>query len=140
MELFSFANGIFLLFLLAISIVDIRRQIIYDEWLVVMGALGLAMSALHFGTGAVNALWGGAAGFLLFYIIRKVSRGGMGGGDVKLALVLGLWLGVENLLVSLYIAFLAGAAVGIVIYFIRGTRIIPFAPFMALGAELALFI
>jgi len=41
---------------------------------------------------------------------------------------------------SLYIAFLAGAAVGIVIYFIRGTRIIPFAPFMALGAELALFI
>jgi prepilin signal peptidase PulO-like enzyme (type II secretory pathway) len=61
----------------------------------------------------------------------------MGFGDVKLATVLGLFLGGE-VLVALLIALLAGSVAGLVMLIRHGwaarSRAIPFAPFLALGA------
>lgn len=63
----------------------------------------------------------------------------MGFGDVKLAAVLGAMLGWQNLLVALFLAFVLGAAGGVIGRLLGGERVIPFGPYLALGGLLALF-
>jgi len=63
----------------------------------------------------------------------------MGFGDVKLAAVLGAFLGWERLLVGIFLAVTLGAIGGIVGRIAGGTRMIPFGPYLLLGALCALF-
>jgi leader peptidase (prepilin peptidase)/N-methyltransferase len=68
----------------------------------------------------------------------------MGMGDVKLAGVLGLFLGVE-VIPGLLIAFLLGTLVGLVVIARKGARegrktAVPFGPFLAVGAVVALWV
>jgi leader peptidase (prepilin peptidase) / N-methyltransferase len=81
----------------------------------------------------------GAGGFLLAAALIRPD--GMGLGDVKLAAVLGFYLGgavIEAMLIS----FAAGSVAGLVLLIRHGwrarSRTIPFAPFLALGALLAI--
>lgn len=102
--------------------------------------LGVACLCGADGRAFVRAVVAGAALFCLFLVLRIVSPAGMGGGDVKLAGVVGLalgWLGWEVLLIGVLSAFLLGGAVAGVLLLARRadrrTRI-PFGPFMLLGA------
>jgi leader peptidase (prepilin peptidase)/N-methyltransferase len=87
----------------------------------------------------------GAALFFsaLFYFYLKVRKiEGLGFGDVKMALLMGLFLGVNRLAVAILLASLSGLLVGL--YFILFRRkdfklALPFGPFLALGSYLALF-
>jgi len=63
----------------------------------------------------------------------------MGFGDVKLAAILGVILGWQNLLVALMLSFIIGAVGGIASKFAGGGRIIPFGPYLAIGGMVALF-
>jgi leader peptidase (prepilin peptidase)/N-methyltransferase len=63
----------------------------------------------------------------------------MGFGDVKLAAVLGAMLGVQNLLVALLLAFFFGAVGGLIGKALGGGRVVPFGPYLVLGALAALF-
>src|SRR5690606_8725759 len=63
----------------------------------------------------------------------------MGFGDVKLAAVLGAFLGWERLLVGIFLAVTIGAIGGIIGRLAGGTRMIPFGPYLLLGALCALF-
>jgi leader peptidase (prepilin peptidase)/N-methyltransferase len=90
----------------------------------------------------------GVATFLFFIIISLgfsllLKKESMGGGDIKLVFLLGLFLGFPNIIISLYIAFLTGAAVGIILILWRKKSFrkatIPFGPFLILGAILSLF-
>ena len=87
-----------------------------------------------------NLIAGAAAGgFLLIAAIAYPA--GMGMGDVKLAAVMGLFLG-RSVGPALFIGFAAGALVGIALVAARGPAArkqgVPFAPFLALGGMLAL--
>jgi leader peptidase (prepilin peptidase)/N-methyltransferase len=81
----------------------------------------------------------GAAGFLLAAAV--ICPDGMGLGDVKLAGVLGVYLGAA-VIEAMLVAFAAGSAVGLVLLARHGwaarSRTIPFAPCLALGALVAL--
>ncbi|MBM3255903.1 MAG: prepilin peptidase [Candidatus Moranbacteria bacterium] len=81
-----------------------------------------------------------AAGF--FYFIVWVSRETwMGRGDVQLAFLLGLFLGVGKTLVALFFAFQTGAVVGLVLMLFGRAQMktaLPFGPFLILGAFLSL--
>jgi leader peptidase (prepilin peptidase) / N-methyltransferase len=82
---------------------------------------------------------------LFFLLLFLITRGkGMGFGDVKFAFLMGLVLGFPNIIISLYIAFLTGAIVGIILIIWRKKRIIgtsiPFGPFLVLGTFLAIFL
>jgi leader peptidase (prepilin peptidase)/N-methyltransferase len=84
----------------------------------------------------------GAGGFLL--IAALAYPGGMGMGDVKLAGMMGLFLGA-SVAPALLVALLAGVALGIVVIARAGAQAgrktaIPFGPFLALGALLAVFV
>lgn len=93
----------------------------------------------------VRAILAGAAMFAFYFLLAFVYPAGMGFGDVKLAGVLGIYLGWVSwgvVLVGGFAAFLLGAVVGIVVMVAghggRKTKL-PFGPFMMVGAFLALF-
>ncbi|GAA4749611.1 A24 family peptidase [Amnibacterium soli] len=108
----------------------------------VVGAVLLGTADLLRGDGvaAATAAAGAGAAALLFAVLWFVRPGGMGLGDVKLAAVLGLFLGqlgVGPLVVGVAAGFLLGAAFGVALLLLRrATRRsgIPFGPWMLLGA------
>jgi leader peptidase (prepilin peptidase)/N-methyltransferase len=128
--------------LVPIALIDLDHRIIPNR----LTALG-AVAALAIGAatdpGAVpQQLIAGAAagGFLLLAALAR--PGGMGMGDVKLAGMLGLFLGRE-VAVALLVALVAGTLVGLVVMRRRGVAegrrtAIPFGPFLALGGVVAL--
>jgi len=111
------------------------------------GILLLGIAALVRGdlTALAGAGIGGAGLFLLYLALAVFSRGGMGMGDVKLAAVLGLYLGFlgwGNLLVGAFAAFLFGGVFGLALMVVRraGRKSqIPFGPWMIAGAWLGVF-
>jgi len=83
----------------------------------------------------------GAAGFFLSIVL--ISRGKwMGLGDVKLAFLMGLFLGFPKILVALFLAFLIGAIIGIGLILTKRKTFgseVPFGPFLVTGTFIALF-
>ncbi len=135
-----FSAMLFSGFLLFLSALDIRYGMIFDRFLIPMGISGF-LSALSCGLWSMAE--GLAAAFFLgglMLLIRRASRGGMGGGDVKLCWVLGLWLGWDAGLMALMIAFFLGSLFGICVFFYRRNSGIemPFGPFLSLGAFFAM--
>lgn len=76
-----------------------------------------------------------SAGFLL--ILNLITRGkGMGMGDVKFAIFMGLLLGYPNIIVAFYVAFIVGAIYGLVLIIFKKANKksqVPFGPFLILG-------
>ncbi len=152
------------LFLLLISLIDLRLRIIPDELnvlLVAAGILVIALTAGGFGltsgsfVGSYAALfglrgniWGNHAAGLLFGLfffgsLVILTRGrGMGMGDVKLAASLGAVFGWPDIVFLVVLAFVVGSVVGFVQIVFRGKglkSLLPFGPFLALGAGLIFF-
>lgn len=139
---------VFFASLLAVTVIDLEHFIVPNRivvatlavsvpLLVAAAALDGDWSSLR--TAVVGAL--AAGGSLL--VVNLVSPRGMGMGDVKLAVVLGLFLGWINLahvLLGLFLGFLLGALGGVLLMVLgRRSRSdhLPFAPFLAGGAVLA---
>lgn len=89
-----------------------------------------------------NSLLGAAVGFFLLLLIAVISKGGMGGGDIKLFALLGFVLGIKMVLLSFFLATLFGALFGIIgllIGKLKRKNPIPFGPFIAVGTLAAYF-
>lgn len=83
-----------------------------------------------------------ASGFFLFIFLISGGKW-MGFGDVKLAVLLGLFLGFPNILTALFLAFFFGAAIGLMLMALgkKGLKSeIPFGPFLITGTFIALFL
>lgn len=128
--------------LIVVFFVDLEHQLIPDR-VVAPGALaGLVFAALQGRTALAEGLIGCGAGFAGFLVIAEVGtrllrKEAMGGGDVKFAGMLGLWLGWRGLLVGMFVAFLAGSLVGLPLMLLgrKGAREpLPFGPMMCVGA------
>jgi len=132
---------------IAILIYDYRHKIIPDTLVYTAIILSLGFGILKFVWGLEFVIWDFLAGpaiFLFFACIWFFSAGkAMGFGDAKLGLSMGLLLGARVGFSAMVLAFWIGAGVGL-IYMIFGPKKltmkseIPFAPFMVLGAWLAL--
>ena len=78
----------------------------------------------------------------MFLMIAVVSGGGMGGGDIKLAAMMGAFLGWPLTAVALLLAFVTGAVAGVLLIALkRRSRKdpIPFGPSLAAGGVIAMF-
>ncbi|PWW19649.1 type 4 prepilin peptidase 1 [Cytobacillus oceanisediminis] len=85
---------------------------------------------------------GAFAGFLLLFAIAVISKGGMGGGDIKLYFLIGIVLGFKLTMLSFFLATLAGAVYGfggMLLGKYKKRQPVPFGPFIAAGAILAYF-
>ena len=128
--------------LVAITGIDRDHQIIPDVVTLPGIAVGLAFSLLLGQPRWTDALIGAAVGGGLFLVIIVASGGGMGGGDMKLAAMLGAFLGWRPLLVAILAAVLAGGilAIGLLALRRKGRKdAVPFGPFLAMGGLVALF-
>jgi leader peptidase (prepilin peptidase) / N-methyltransferase len=128
--------------LVAITGIDLDHQLIPDVISIPGIAVGLAVSTLTGRPGWLDSLVGVVIGGGIFLLIIVASRGGMGGGDMKLGAMLGAFLGWKLVLVAILIAILAGGVFAIVVLLLRrkGRKdAVPFGPFLALGGVVSLF-
>lgn len=89
-----------------------------------------------------NPLLGAAVGFGLLLLIAVISKGGMGGGDIKLFAVLGIVLGWKLVLFAFFMATLFGAVFGVIgltIKKVERGKPMPFGPYIAMGAIVSYF-
>lgn len=123
--------------LILISLIDFHVQIIPDYLVLIIALCGIAFSILYLPGGLTESLKGSAAAFTVMLTIFILSRGGMGGGDVKLGTVLGLWLGFEHTIMFLLLAFMMGGFISCLLL-MSGVKerkdAVPFGPFLCAGA------
>jgi leader peptidase (prepilin peptidase) / N-methyltransferase len=126
---------------IAVADIDLRQRIIPNRILLPAAVYGLAMSALVRTSELPELLIAGAGAFLFLLVAALAYPAGMGMGDVKLAGVMGLYLG-SSVAPAVVVAFLAGSVVGILIMAREGAgarkRGVPFGPFLALGSSVGL--
>jgi leader peptidase (prepilin peptidase)/N-methyltransferase len=127
--------------LLIVSFIDLAHKIVPDV-ITLPGILaGMVASVLLTPVGLGNAFIGLCLGGGLFFLIAVLSRGGMGGGDIKLVAMIGAFLGWQAVLVTIFMGALLGAVVGISLMLLKQKSRkdpIPFGPFLALGAFVAM--
>lgn len=130
--------------MIAITMIDLKHQIIPDRISIPGIVLGLIFTLYRTHTGdpsrfdlastLTDSLIGGILGAAIFYIIIVVSRGGMGYGDVKLAAMIGTFMGWRMLLVVILLAVVSGSIIGIFLLLTglkKRKEPIPFGPFLA---------
>jgi leader peptidase (prepilin peptidase) / N-methyltransferase len=132
---------VFVTTLVAVTLTDLEQRIIPNKILLVAALAGAALAAVTDpGSLPERAIAAAAAGGLLFLAALAYPRG-MGLGDVKMAAVMGLFLG-RNVAPAILVALLAGSAVGLAMIVRDGAaarkRAIPFGPFLALGGVVGL--
>ncbi len=134
---------VLILLIVPAALIDLEHRIIPNR-ITALGALlalliGLALDPA--GEPERLIAGAGAGGFLLLAVLAY--PGGMGMGDVKLAGMMGLFLGAA-VAPALLIALVAGVALGVAVIARKGASVgrktaVPFGPFLALGAVLAVF-
>jgi leader peptidase (prepilin peptidase)/N-methyltransferase len=136
---------VFLLALIAITFTDLEHNIIPD-WITLPGILvGLAFQLYPSPRAVIEGLLGCLLGGGIFYAIAWLSpkvfgQEGMGGGDIKLAGMMGAFLGWKVVLLAIYVGILMGGLVGVLLLLLRLKRFrqyMAFGPFLALGGVVA---
>ncbi len=140
--------------LLSLSLIDWDTMTLPDELTrsgLILGLIFqgfLAWQADNLAGGLLTAIASMVLGIWLFDIIRiagslMLGENAMGGGDPKLAAMIGAWLGWQFLLVTAFLACLCGSLIGAAAMAtgsIGRRHPIPFGPFLALGALLSIFL
>ena len=151
--------------LISVAFIDLEHMVVLDRFHLMLGALGVAAVFLDPEYGWLSHLIGGGVGFLFFFGIAALfyygfHRDALGGGDIKLAAVMGLLLGWQRMMLAVLIASISASAV---LLFLsrrarapekesdgaeegeeqteeeRGAREYPFCPFLCVGFLIALY-
>lgn len=138
---------IFICLLIALAAIDLKHMILPDELTLGGAALFFVYSFFNPDVGQLNAVLSGLGaalfflGFFFFYLkLRKIE--GMGFGDIKMVLLMGLFLGLQRLVVAIFLASLSGVLVGVFLIIFKKKNLnyaLPFGPFLSLGSYIALF-
>ncbi len=163
----SFINYAVLISLMVVVVrTDLEQFIILDEVSIGGTVAGVLLALLPGGLGILKSLITALSGAAFFFLIRTGAsiylkkrnirtkapegfedeedefQGGMGWGDIKLAACIGAFLGPASTVIAFFSAFILGAFSGGFMMAFGGSKRdtpIPFGPFMAAGAVLALF-
>ena len=132
-------------------VVDLKEQIIPNRLNLLMFEIGLVIIFLHGFTNiniAINMLLGMFAGGGIFLVITLLGgliagKEAMGMGDVKLMGALGLYFGLQNIVVISVLAFLIGAIISVIYMLIKKKNTdtyIPFGPFIVISSIITIFV
>ncbi|MCK4241291.1 MAG: prepilin peptidase, partial [Candidatus Atribacteria bacterium] len=132
--------------LIIIALIDLNKQIIPDVISLPGIVIGLILSFFVPYISFINSFLGVFVGGGIILIIGLVGsvifkKEAMGGGDVKLAAMIGAFLGWRYIIISLFLGFFLGALAGIFLILSKIKRredMIPFGPFIALGSIITL--
>jgi leader peptidase (prepilin peptidase)/N-methyltransferase len=131
---------VFSLLLLAVFFIDLDHQMVPNAITYPGLAAGLLLAILQ-GRFLPSVLAAAGAG-AFFLLIAIVSHGGMGGGDIKLAAMMGAFLSWPAIVVALLLAFTSGAMAGALLIAARKRSRkdpIPFGPSLAAAGVAAIF-
>lgn len=137
----SAATSLYLLVLLLLFFIDLEHGLLPDVVVYPAAVAAFALSSFVLGVGLGPTLLGGALGFGIMLAIYLAARGGMGGGDVKLAGVIGFAAGFPLVVPALVLAAISGGIAGGLLLALRRRGLqdaIPFGPFLAGGAAVVL--
>jgi leader peptidase (prepilin peptidase) / N-methyltransferase len=137
-------NVAFILLLVPIALIDVEHRIIPNRLTALGAILALVLGTALDPSGEPERLIAGVAAGGALLIAALAYPGGMGMGDVKLAGVMGLFLG-SAVAPAMLIALFAGVLFGALVMARKGTTVarktaVPFGPFLALGSLLAVFL
>lgn len=128
--------------LVVITFIDLDHQIIPDLITLPGIPIGFLLASIVLPAGIKNSIIGIFLGGGLLYLVALISRGGMGGGDIKLMAMVGAFLGWKAVLLTIFIGSLSGSIVGIFLMVFKGKgrkHPVPFGPFLSLGTIVSIF-
>ncbi|MCR5177288.1 MAG: A24 family peptidase [Anaerovibrio sp.] len=137
-----FKLAVFNLLIIGCGVLDYYYGRLFNQLTALTGFTGLIFSCYGQGAALGLCLEGSLVFGGILFVLRVVSRNGLGAGDVKFGFALGIWLGPEASLAAVYIAFVTGGIYGLFYLWYKGIHLwqagmitIPFGPFMALGGS-----
>lgn len=134
--------------LIIITFIDLEQMIIPDILVILILGTTIVYKFVSYllyskSPELINSTGGLILSSLLFIIIIIVSKGGMGGGDVTLIGSLGFILGIKHIFLAIFLSFILGAIISIILLImkIKGKKDpIPFGPLIILGFFITLFL
>lgn len=130
-------GALFLTILLGIALTDARFYIIPDQFSIGGTVLGVALSFLPDGVTWQQSLLGAATGFFLLWgvaVLGKMAfkKDAMGGGDIKMMAMIGAFLGVWGVLLTVFLGALLGSLIFGPISW-KTKKLVPFGIFLSVG-------
>ena len=143
----GFGAMVFTAFMVSMSGIDLRTQLLPDVLTLPLMWLGLIAATDHLYIAAKPALIGAAVGYAslwsVWWLFKQLTgKEGMGHGDFKLLAAIGAWTGLRGILPTILIASLVGAIVGSIWLAVKGrdrATPIPFGPYLAVGGWVVFF-
>ncbi|MCF8069731.1 MAG: prepilin peptidase [Desulfobacterales bacterium] len=134
--------------LIVITFIDIDHQIIPDEISIPGIPIGFAASFLlplvSIKSSILGIFVGGGTLFTIAWGYQMITgKQGMGGGDIKLLAMIGAFIGLEGVMITIFISSIIGTITGLIIMLRsqKGLKIaVPFGPFLSIGAILSIFL
>ncbi|UMZ73501.1 prepilin peptidase [Natranaerofaba carboxydovora] len=122
--------------LIVISFIDIDNRIIPNKLVLILLVWAIIWQIIYPEISLYDGGLGAVIGGGLFFFIAVISRGGMGGGDIKLMFAAGFLLGGALTALTILIASIIGSIVGVTLMALKlkdRKDPIPFGPFICLG-------
>lgn len=135
-------SSLLLIQLVVVCVIDYKYQFIFDEQNILLAVTGL-VRIMDYPTIWKEPLAAAVGAFVVMFILAIVSRGAMGGGDVKLMAALGVWLGVWGIMNAFFYGVIAGGvgALALLIFSKKGRKdFFAFGPYLCLGAIYAWYL
>ena len=129
--------GLLISALVVVALIDFDHKIIPNTITLPGMVIGFGLSLWALPITPLASLLGILIGGSFFYLIALVSKGGMGGGDIKLIAMIGAFLGWQGALFTIFSGALLGSLVGVMLMFLgkKGRKDkVPFGPFLSGGA------
>ena len=132
--------------LLALTLIDLDKQLLPDSLTLPLLWLGLLLNLNGMFTDLASSVIGAAAGYLVLWTVYHgfrliTGKEGMGYGDFKLLAALGAWMGWQLLPQIVLLSSVVGAVFGIAMILFgknKRTQAIPFGPYLAVAGWIAL--
>ena len=143
----GFGAMVFTAFLVSMSGIDLRTQLLPDSLTLPLMWLGLIAASDNLYIAAKPALIGAAVGYgslwSVWWLFKQLTgKEGMGHGDFKLLAAIGAWTGLNGILPTILLSSLVGAILGSIWLAAKGrdrATPIPFGPYLAVAGWIAFF-
>lgn len=143
MSLMTLEYLILVSLLIVIGMIDYDSQFVFTSTTILGGIIAVIFiiaQGLIYHTDITNLILGGALGFGIIGTIVFLTKG-MGTGDIEIAAVCGLFLGIKGILLGLFLAIILGGVTGVIILAIglkEAKEKIAFGPFIAIGSIISM--
>ncbi|QNP41338.1 prepilin peptidase [Lysobacter solisilvae (ex Woo and Kim 2020)] len=143
----GFGAIVFSGFLISMSGIDLRTQLLPDSLTLPLMWLGLIAAADNLYMPVKPALLGAVAGYVslwsVWWLFKQLTgKEGMGHGDFKLLAAIGAWTGLKGVLPTILISSVVGAVIGSIWLALKGrdrSVPIPFGPYLAIAGWIVFF-